>query len=52
MKEHPGILADIQYAERGDIDRESYMVKIANGKQVITGKLGALHPERFATCGK
>lgn len=52
VKEHPGILADIHYDERGDIDRESYMVKISNGKQVITGKLGALHPERFATCGK
>jgi branched-chain amino acid transport system substrate-binding protein len=52
VKNHPGVLADIHYDEKGDIDRESFLVKIQEGKQVITGTLGPLHPEWFTQCKK
>ena len=34
-KQHPGILMDLSYDAHGDLDRESYMVKVVNGKQVV-----------------
>ena len=49
FKDYPGILGDVHYDENGDIDRESFLVKIEGGKQVITGTLGPLHPEWFET---
>ena len=50
FKDYPGILGDVHYDENGDIDRESFLVKIEGGKQVITGTLGPLHPEWFEKC--
>jgi len=50
VKDHPGILTNLYYDERGDIDRESFLVKIEGGKQLITGTLAALQPDRFAAC--
>lgn len=34
-KEHPGILLDVAYDDKGDIDRESYIVEVKEGKQVV-----------------
>lgn len=35
-KEYPGVLFDVRYDDKGDLDRESFMVKIDNGRaQVI-----------------
>ena len=39
VKEHPGILMDVSFDQNGDIDRESYMTKVENGKQVISAIL-------------
>jgi branched-chain amino acid transport system substrate-binding protein len=36
VKDYPGVLFDVKYDEKGDLDRESFIVKVANGKpQVI-----------------
>jgi len=38
-KANPGLLLDISYDDHGDLDRESYMTKVVNGKQVVTDVL-------------
>ena len=35
-KTNPGLLLDISYDENGDLDRESYLTKVVNGKQVVS----------------
>ena len=35
-KTNPGLLLDISYDENGDLDRESYMTKVVDGKQVVS----------------
>ena len=39
VKDHPGILMDVSFDNNGDLDRESYMTKVENGKQVISAIL-------------
>lgn len=39
VKDHPGILMDVSFDANGDLDRESFMTKVENGKQVISGVL-------------
>ena len=34
-KEYPGVLFDVQYDNKGDLDRESFFVKVANGKAQV-----------------
>lgn len=34
-KTNPGLLLDIRYDEHGDLDRESYLTTVVNGKQVV-----------------
>ena len=38
-KDYPGILLDIAYNQKGDIDRESYLVEVKDGKQAIIATL-------------
>lgn len=38
-KANPGLLLNISYDDHGDLDRESYMTKVVNGKQVVTDVL-------------
>ena len=38
-KDYPGILLDVSFDANGDLDRESYMTKVENGKQVISSIL-------------
>lgn len=42
-KTTPGLLMDLNYDDKGDIDRESYLVEVKDGKQVITATLPALN---------
>ncbi|PUE32372.1 ABC transporter substrate-binding protein [Limnohabitans sp. Jir61] len=35
-KANPGLLLDISYDENGDLDRESYLTTVVNGKQVVS----------------
>ncbi len=38
-KTTPGLLLDLSYDAKGDLDRESYMTKVVAGKQVVTSIL-------------
>jgi len=38
-KENPGVLLDVTFDDNGDLDRESFLVKVVNGKQVVTDTL-------------
>ena len=40
-KDHPGVLLDVSFDEHGDLDRESFMTTVQNGKQVVTATLPA-----------
>ena len=40
-KQYPGVLLDVTFDEHGDLDRESFMTKVENGKQVVTATLPA-----------
>ncbi len=44
VKDHPGVLMDVAFDKNGDIDRESFMSKVENGKQVVFETLPPLHP--------
>jgi branched-chain amino acid transport system substrate-binding protein len=39
VKDHPGILMDVSFDNNGDLDRDSYMTKVENGKQVVSAIL-------------
>jgi branched-chain amino acid transport system substrate-binding protein len=38
----PGILMDVEFDNNGDLDRESFMVEVKNGKQEVTSILPPL----------
>ena len=42
-KTNPGLLLDISYDENGDLDRESYLTTVVNGKQVVSEILPPVH---------
>ncbi len=42
VKENPGVLLDATFDQNGDIDRESFMTKVENGRQVVVATLPAL----------
>jgi branched-chain amino acid transport system substrate-binding protein len=41
-KQYPGILIDVSFDNNGDLDRESYMTKVVNGKQEVIATLPPL----------
>jgi branched-chain amino acid transport system substrate-binding protein len=44
--QEPGILIDTIWTETGDIDRESFLGEVRNGRQVITTTLPFINPPR------
>jgi branched-chain amino acid transport system substrate-binding protein len=40
-KEYRGVLLDVTFDDKGDLDRESFMTTVVNGKQVVTATLPA-----------
>jgi len=40
-KDTPGVLLDVSFDQNGDLDRESFMTKVENGKQVVVETLPA-----------
>lgn len=38
-KQYPGVLLDVTFDDKGDLDRESYLVEVKDGKQVVTAVL-------------
>jgi len=43
-KDQPGVLLDVSFDENGDLDRESFMIKVVNGKQTVTATLPPMKP--------
>jgi branched-chain amino acid transport system substrate-binding protein len=41
-KEYPGVLLDVSFDNNGDLDRESFLTKVVDGKQVVVETLPAL----------
>ena len=39
VKENPGVLLDVTFDDNGDLDRESFMTKVVNGKQEVVATL-------------
>ena len=44
VKDTPGVLLDLHFDNNGDLDRESFLTKVVNGKQVVTATLPPLNP--------
>lgn len=42
VKDAPGLLMDVSFDDKGDLDRESYMVEVKGGKQVVAATLPPL----------
>jgi len=42
VKDYPGVLMDVSFDKNGDLDRESFMTKITNGKQEVIATLPPL----------
>ena len=40
-KDYPGVLMDVSFDQNGDLDRESFMTRVANGKQEVFAVLPA-----------
>ena len=38
-KDHPGVLLDVSFDQNGDLDRESFMTTVVNGKQQVVATL-------------
>jgi branched-chain amino acid transport system substrate-binding protein len=38
-KEYPGVLFDVHYDDKGDLDRESFIVKVVNGRSQVVETL-------------
>ncbi len=41
-KDYPGVLMDVSFDTNGDLDRESFMTKVVNGKQEVIATLPSL----------
>jgi branched-chain amino acid transport system substrate-binding protein len=41
-KDYPGVLFDVKYDDKGDLDRESFMVKVVNGQAQVIETLKAV----------
>lgn len=47
--DHPGVLMDVSFDAKGDLDRESFMIEVKNGKQEVVSILPALGAVAAAT---
>jgi branched-chain amino acid transport system substrate-binding protein len=45
-KQNPGVLMDVCFDDKGDLDRESFMVEVKGGQQVVTATLPPLNAKR------
>jgi branched-chain amino acid transport system substrate-binding protein len=39
VKDYPGVLLDVTFDQNGDLDRESFLVRVEKGQQVVTATL-------------
>ena len=40
--DQPGVLMDVSFDSKGDLDRESFMIAVKNGKQEVVATLPPL----------
>ena len=40
--DQPGILMDVEFDDKGDLDRDSFLTEVKNGKQEVTATLPPL----------
>jgi branched-chain amino acid transport system substrate-binding protein len=45
-KKNPGVIMDVSFDDKGDLDRESYLIEVKNGRQVVTATLPALNAKK------
>jgi branched-chain amino acid transport system substrate-binding protein len=45
-KQHPGILMDVCFDDKGDLDRESYLIEVKGGQPVINATLPPLNAKK------
>jgi branched-chain amino acid transport system substrate-binding protein len=45
-KKHPGVIMDVSFDDKGDLDRESFLIEVKNGRQVVTAVLLALNAKK------
>ncbi len=43
-KKYPGVIMDVTFDAKGDLDRESFLVEVKNGQQVVIATLPPLGP--------
>ncbi len=43
-KKHPGIIMDVAFDNNGDLDRESFLVEVKNGRQEVVSLLPPINP--------
>jgi branched-chain amino acid transport system substrate-binding protein len=46
VKKHPGVLMNGRFDDKGDVDRESYLVQVKNGRQEVISVLPALSAKK------
>ena len=46
VAKEPGVLMDVSFDEKGDIDRESFIVEVKKGKQVVKEVLAPLSAKK------
>jgi len=44
--QHPGILMDVCFDDKGDLDRESFLVEVKNGRPVVAATLPPASPRK------
>jgi branched-chain amino acid transport system substrate-binding protein len=42
VKQNPGVLMDVAFDDKGDMDRESFLVEVKDGRQIVVDTLPAL----------
>lgn len=48
-KKYPGVILDVAIDQNGDLDRESFLVEVKNGKQEVIAVLPPVNPGLFAS---
>ena len=51
-KKYPGVIMDVSFDQNGDLDRESFLVEVKNGRQIVVETLPALNPVAAAAPAK
>jgi len=45
-KKNPGVILDVSFDEKGDLDRESFLIEVKDGRQVVTAVLPPLNAKK------